>query len=74
MIDKELKAFDEKEIESEMIIETLNQMDKKLELLMTEKYQKIKSMKMLIKDTNLNVFEQENDISLLDKKFGILRG
>ena len=74
MIDKELKAFDEKEIESEMIIETLNQMDKKFELLMTEKYQKIKSMKMLIKDTNLNVFEQENDISLLHKKFGILRG
>ena len=49
MIDKELKAFDEKEIESEMIIETLKQMDKKFELLMKENIRKLNQWKCWLK-------------------------
>ena len=28
---------------------------------------------MVVKDTNINVFEQEKKISILTKKFGVLR-
>ena len=58
-IDKGLKLLNEKETEAKVVIEKLNQMEVKFDLLIKQRDEKIEHLEMQLKDTNLKAFEQD---------------
>ena len=58
-IDKGLKLLNEKETEAKVVIEKLNQMEVKFDLLIKQRDEKIEHLEMQLKDTNLTAFEQD---------------